>query len=797
MFLRRLRKSKYLRVVNLLGLSVIFSCLLLSFAYIKKELSYDRFHSSADRIVRFSVQNDNEPVDGRIFGMTKSSPVITDVPAIEDAVFLQYVNTGLIEYAGKSEIINDFYLVTSNFFEVFDFRLLEGDKNTVIDAPGKIAISKKYARRLFGEESPIGKEIKISGRKFSNASNLSLFINGVFEDFPENSHFHTDLVVHLPENDRWWTYVYLLLHPGTDMNELKTSVATKMDEQYKDAPQKISPYIMPLTDIHLYSRVLRELEPNGNINYIYLIAGANLLLLVIVLFNLWLNAGLIFSFNGKYYQLLRLNGASSSVVVKDESLLALVLGLVSILLGGLVSLFVFPQIHLFSVLTITEVFLVVALFLVLVVGVSLFPVITGLSATMFRGFQNEIKPSNFTLDKVKYLLIAQYGIVVFIVILSFGITRQIDRIKTSQVGGHQDSVLVMKEQPNIIVDRYEVLKAELLKHPEIKMVTSAMQLPGSAIRDGIRVRTEDQEEIPRRMPILVVGNDFLPFFNIKPIAGTVFRETRRTLKEEETAFFDMLDGKPVSSITEEYVINRKAVQALGYENPEEAVGKRLYLDGSGNGVDYIKEGTIVGVTEDFNYTTSFEESIPLIVLQRKMFQQCFMIQLSPDKKEQAIQTFNTVWNQINPDYPADYVFLQDIYGQLYYNELNAEMLTRIFSLLCLIIANLGLIIIMAFVIKRKTKEIGIRKVNGATPGDIIRMLNSRFVVWIGVAFVIAVPVSWYVMNYWLQNFAHKTSLDWWIFALSGLLVLLISVTSVSWQSWYAANQDPVKALKTE
>jgi putative ABC transport system permease protein len=270
-----------------------------------------------------------------------------------------------------------------------------------------------------------------------------------------------------------------------------------------------------------------------------------------------------------------------------------------------------------------------ALFLALVVGVSVLPVITGLSATLFRGFQNEIKPSNFTLNSVKYLLITQYGIVVFIVILSFGITRQIDRIKKSQVGRRQDSILIMKEQPNIIVDRYELLKTELLKHPEIKMVTSAMQLPGSAIRDRIFVRTEDEgREDARHMPILVVGNDFLPFFDIKPIAGTVFKETRRTLKEEESVLFDMFDVKPTPFLTEEYVINRKAVQALGYENPEDAIGKQLHLDGSGNGVDYIKEGTIVGVTDDFNYTTSFEESIPLVVLQRKMFQQCFMIRLS-------------------------------------------------------------------------------------------------------------------------------------------------------------------------
>ena len=214
---------------------------------------------------------------------------------------------------------------------------------------------------------------------------------------------------------------------------------------------------------------------------------------------------------------------------------------------------------------------------------------------------------------------------------------------------------------------------------------------------------------------------------------------------------------------------------------------------------YINKGVIVGVTDDFNYTTTFEETFPLIILQRKIFQDCLMVQLSSDAGDnrQAIQVFNDVWNKVNPDYSTDYTFLHDVYNQMYYNELNAEMLTRVISLLCLIIANLGLIIIMTFIIKRKTKEIGIRKVNGATSGNIVRMLNSRFVLWISIAFVIAVPVSYYVMYYWLQSFAQKTSLDWWIFILSGLLVALLSAASISLQSWRAANTNLIKALKTE
>jgi len=775
---------------------VIFACLLLSYSFIKRELSYDQFNENADRIVRFSIQYNNEPVDGRNYGFSKDSPIINDIPGIEDAVFLNKVNTGLLTYSGKRQVVNDFYFASANFFEVFSYKLLEGDAGSIINAPEKVAISKTFAKQLFGEESPIGKEIQLEGRKFQ-LPDKKIYVNGVFDDFPETSHFHTDMILHRPDSEKNdWAYVYLLLNQNTDVKGVTDAIAGKLNELNEGKEWSASPYMMPLSDIHLHSRVLRELEVNGNIAYVYLVAGANILLLLIVLFNLWLNAGLIFSFNRRYYQLLRLNGASSSVVMADEGLFALIIGFISILFGGLICMIAFSQLNLSSIITAGEVFIICLLFMVIVILVSVFPVITKLSSTLFLNTQDNIRTSNFDLSKVKYMLIAQYCLVMFIVILSFGISKQINMIKTSQVGGKENTILVMNEQPDEVKQRFDVLKRELLKYPEIKAVTSAMQLPGSAIRDGISVRLEgESEEEARRLPLLVVGDDFLPFFHVDLIAGTAFQHTKRSFQEEENMFIESLQGKPASDLTEEYVINRKAIQALGFNSPEEAVGKWLSLDHGS--LNYIRRGQIVGVTDDFNYTTTYEELIPQILMQRKIFQHCIMVNLSSDNMQKALQTFNQVWDTVNPDYPADYTFLQNIYSQVYCNELNAESLVRLFSLLCLIVANLGLIIIMAFIIKRKTKEIGIRKVNGATYIDIIKMLNNRFVIWIGVAFIIAIPAAYYVLARWLENFAHKTPMDWWIFALAGCMVLLLSVVCISWQSWQAASFNPIKALKTE
>lgn len=259
---------------------------------------------------------------------------------------------------------------------------------------------------------------------------------------------------------------------------------------------------------------------------------------------------------------------------------------------------------------------------------------------------------------------------------------------------------------------------------------------------------------------------------------------------------DHVMGKEISTdLTEQYMLNRKALGMLGFNSPEEAIGKTIQF--SQGTLDYIHKGSICGVTDDFTYINIYEESIPLLIMQRQMFRHCFMLKFAPGKEEEGLKIFNEVWNKVNPDYPANYSFLQDVYGKVYRNEFNAGRLVNLFSLLCLIIANLGLIIFMAFIVKRRRKEIAIRKVNGAEPGQIIRMLNMSFIYRIIIAFIIASPLAWWVMQRWLANFAHKTTLDWWIFALAGIAVLLLSVASVSWQSWRASIQNPAEVVKSE
>lgn len=788
---RRLVKSKSLRIVNLLGLSVIFACLLLSYQYIRKELSYDRFNENADRMVRLSIQYDDEPLDGRLYLQNVESE-LEKITEIEQFVSITKVNTAVLIYAGERRIMNDFYAVSPNFFEVFSYPLAVGDPSIVLKSPESILVSRSLAQELFGNENPLGKELSLEGRR---TDSKTYFVSGVFDDFPENSHFHTDLLFHRRHDIPEWTYVYLLLNDKDNIPHVKEQVEAHYDA-FENLTEKVTAHLMPLTDIHLHSRAQREMEHNGNIYYIYLIAGANILLLVVVLFNLWLNHSLLFSYNKRYYQLLRLNGADASTILYNEAIPAVLIGLLSVLTGGVTAYYLAPILHFptfrffsYGTIGLTLCFWGLTLF------VSLIPALINISSTLFSIAKQSLNPTRFSFANIRYMLVVQYAIVIFIVIISFGISKQLDLIKTAQVGDKTENILVMEEQPEEVKERYDLLKTELLKHPEIEEATTAFQLPGTAIRDGLNLTVEGKSE-SQFLPILLVGEDFFSFFGIKPIAGKVFETYKMAYKEESEILIDYVTKQTQpSDITEQYMLNRKALNLLGFHSLEEAIGKNIQI--THGTLDYVNKGTICGVTDDFTYITIYEESIPLLIMQRQMFRHCFMLKFAPARQEEGLKIFSEVWNRVNPDYPPNYSFLQDVYGKVYRNEFNAGRLVNLFSLLCLIIANLGLIIFMAFIVKQRRKEIAIRKVNGAQPGQIIRMLNRSFIYRIVIAFVIASPLAWWIMKQWLTNFAYKTTLDWWIFALAGIAVLLFSAASVSWQSWRASTQNPAEVVKSE
>ena len=443
-FFRHLRKGISLRIINFVGLSIMFACMLLSAGYIKRERSYDRHHTHIDRIVRMTIQFNNEPIDGRVVGNTVY-PILQQIPEIEQVVKMNNIHTAVLTHQGARRVVNNFYAVSRDFLHLFDITLLHGQKEEALQQRGQAIISESFARQLFGEIDPPERfqasPLHIGGRQFRD----TVFVSGIYKDMPQTSHFNTDILVHLPDEINVYAYVYLLLKEHTDIDALAQKITGLFREVESYRSENARILLTPLADIHLHSRNLREMSVNGNIHYVYLLLGANILLLIVVLFNLWLNASLIFSHHRRYYQLLRLHGAPSSKVFKDEAMSATLLGVLSIATGTSVAFCLLSFGGMAVDISLLLTIVLCLLFLSLVIAISLIPALKGMATTLFLHTGNHLKPLRFSYANVKYMLTAQYAVLMVVTIVAFGINKQMNMVKDTQVGGNRQNILVMGE----------------------------------------------------------------------------------------------------------------------------------------------------------------------------------------------------------------------------------------------------------------------------------------------------------------------------------------------------------------
>jgi len=337
-----------------------------------------------------------------------------------------------------------------------------------------------------------------------------------------------------------------------------------------------------------------------------------------------------------------------------------------------------------------------------------------------------------------------------------------------------------------------------------------MEEPGGDILDNVAFEMEGIEKKDgQSINIFTTDSNFFSTLGITPLAGTielgytpsqqweadaVELSQLRTNEKPDPQKLRELEVK-VGEYREKYILNQSALKLIGIQRPEEAIGKRFRLNFFLP--DLFPEGTIVGVVPDFHYTNLHSEEKPLAIAPRKMFNYCFMIGIDPQQRTTAMEVISSAWKKTNPEFPLQYEFITDSYQKVYAGEYVQTKVLSLFALISVILSSLGIFALAAFSMQRRIKEIGIRKVNGARILEVISLLNKDFLKWVVIAFVIATPVAYYVVHRWLENFAYKTPLSWWIFALAGLLALGIALLTVSWQSWKAATRNPVEALRYE
>ena len=739
----------------------------------------------------------------RVYGDTQK--LLSKYPAIENMVRIVPFRNAIVKIGEQKFYSRNAYSTDSSFFKIFDFKILAGSPENAFSQPGRAFICRSLALTYFGSIDVAGRKITILHQQDNDPKVYT--IDGVMEDFPRNSHFHAELLTSFTsDNDRTtWAYTYLLIKKGADVDALRSTIQHNWETENKSNDSVPILYLQKLTDIHLFSQKTREMEKNGDIRSIILLVSCTVLILSIALIN-YLNLSRVqLIARMKSVRIKLINGASKWTVGWEIIQESLLLSVFSILIGFFIADWLGESLKI-SVLQSGRIFGIGIICTGFIVSIALLAVFPLYSSKIIY----DIKMTGKQESLYSFPLVMQFTLAIVAIASTLVLNRQIDFINSKHPAAQNANMVVIADNPWQSVQRYDLIKTELLKNSSIANVTAAMEDPGSDILDAVGFEMEGvAKKEGQSINIFTTDSNFFRSLGIHPLAGTTelgFTPSQQwesdavdlsNLRQSQNADKQKLAEleRKVGNYREKYILNQSALKLLGINKPDDAIGKRFRLNFFLP--DLFPEGEIVGVVPDFHYTDLHSPEKPLAIAPRKLFNYCFIISINPLQRREALNTIGSTWQKINPEFPFQYEYITDSYRKVYAGEYAQTRALSLFALISIILSSLGIFAMAAFSMQHRVKEIGIRKINGAMISEILTMLNKSFVSWIAIAFIIATPISWIAMHKWLENFAYKTELSWWIFALAGLLALGIALLTVSWISWRAATRNPVEALRYE
>jgi putative ABC transport system permease protein len=790
---RSLNLNKGYFVINLLGLIIGIASFVLIVFWIKAETSYDKFHKNAGNIYRVDYLLYEEGIleQRSAAGSTGIGKEIKKAfPEVSD--YTRFNRTeALVKYKDKVFKEADILYAQSSFFNIFSFPLAIGKADSTILAINHAVITQETARKYFGSENPIGKMITIDG-----ASDYE--ITGIVKSAPENSHFRYDILLsydNLIKASRSWdnswvserVYSYILVSHGTDVAALEAKLPqipeAFIGQRMKEAFYLLEYKLVKLTDIHLHSSISNELEVNGNYRSVVSLGIVAFLILLVAFIN-YINLATSRSIERAHEVGIRkVSGALKKDLIfqflTESAFLNFIALVVS--LAGIILLLPFFKQLMQSPLHIDYLYLVLLFVILLVSGTLLTGLLPAIYISKFSpGLVLKGKsPTNskWLIPLKNSLVVFQFTISVILIIGTITILRQVNFMQNHDLGFKIEGLMVI-DGPRILransLDSYlkstESFKNDIKALSNVSNITASSSVPGTEIRNsrvlGIPVPGRNTE---KKIEIYYIDNNFFDTYGLTLLAGNNFSQSAK----EETG---------------NIIINESALVYYGLDNAESTVGK--FLRGG------RQELSIKGIINDFNQESLKVLPGPIAFLNQpaNMF---YTIKANMEGIDKLIPQIEKIWTSHYPENPFHYFFLNDFYNKQYIADHRFSGLFLVSSILAIVIACLGLSGLSAYSITRRTKEIGIRKSNGSSIIQVLVLLNRDFVKWVVIAIVIASPVAWFALNNWLKNYAYKTTLSWWIFAVSGLIVLVIALLTVSLQSWRAARRNPVEALRYE
>ena len=796
---RSLKNNKTYIILNVIGLSIGVACSLLIALYVLDELSYDRFNTAAERIYRIDEQvkfgdfNYNGTWTPAVMG-----PAFTrDFKQIEQYTRLKYNPNVVIRKGGESIEEDRAAYADSSLFDVFTLEMIAGDKKTALKEPHSLVITESTARKYFSSLDIIGKTLLVNG-----ATNYK--ITGVIKDIPRQSHFNFDLFMpncelEASRNGSWMNYnfqTYLLLKPGTDIRQFQKQFNAAFEQylspefgaqlntsvdNFKKAGNYITCSLMPITDIHLYSHLANELGINGSIRYVYIFSAIAIFILLIACIN-FMNLSTACSANRAKEVGVRkvLGGLKNNLITQFlvESFVACFLSFV-IAIGIAALLLPFfnelagKQMHVSMLLSgpILLGILVLLTVVSLISGsypaffLSSFQPIKVLKGNLSTGFKGSALRNT--------LVVLQFTISVILMIGTLVIYNQLQYIRDKDLGFNKEQVLIL-QHTDALNNNTKAFANELLRIPGVINVTSSGFLPvtGSRTEQGFMTVPEFNGKNFTIMQQGRVDERYLPTFQIQVKSGRNFSARYPT------------DSSAV-------IINETAAKLFGRTDP---VNKKLYelTDLKGKSVAH----NIIGVMKDFNFNSLHDQVAPL-VLNLQQDNGGMAVRIGTRDIPGLLGEIKAKWESMASSQPLSYTFLDEEFNKQYSADQRTGKTFLLFSVLAILIACLGLFGLVTFAAEQRIKEIGIRKILGAPITDIFALLSKDFIKLLLLSICIASPVAWWAMNKWLQDFAYRISIGWWMFVTAGAICLLIALVTISYQVIKAAVANPVKSLRAE
>lgn len=779
---RNLLRNKFFSTLNILGLALGMACSILILLWVQNELSIDDYHANSNRL--FAVI-ERQYYDHKVVGQY-ATPGVLGAELKKVVPEIQYAVNTNIGYLSTFQVGNKILKLEGGYadadvFKMFSYHLLAGSPQSALNAPANIAISKKMAGEFYGSpQAAIGKTIK-----FQNKQNFT--ITAVFDDLPENSSTKFEYLINWDRflKDNEWAkswgnngpQTYVMLRADANPALVDKKITRFLDAYNKDqnASFREELGLQKFSEVYLHSTFKNGKPDDGRIEYVHLFSIIAVFILLIACIN-FMNLTTARSVKrAREIGIRKVVGAVRSVLIRQFIGEAILLTFLAVIISIVLVALLLPVFNQVTQKQIALPFDNGYFWLALIVLTLITGFISGSYPALFLSSFNPVKVLKGTLKLDGSAAFLRKGLVVFQFVLSLilivgtiVISKQINYVQKMNLGYNRENLISIPLEGDLL-DKYQVFKDEAIKAPGIQSVTRLSHVPTNfeSSTGGVQWDGKDPN-LNIEFTYISVGYDFAKTMKLQMASGRDY-------------------SKDFASDSVGYLVNETALKRIGYKDP---IGKPITMWG--------KKGTIIGILKDFHFNSLHDPITPLIV--RASINEKFgniLVRTQPGETKQALESLRTLCTQLNPQFTFSYTFVDEEYQKQYISEQVVGKLSNVFAFLGIFISCLGLLGLAMFTAEQRTKEIGIRKVLGASVASVFTLLSREFLILVFIALLIATPLAWYGMNKWLLNFAYRTPIQWWIFALAGVIAIVITFITISFQSAKAALMNPVKSLRSE